>query len=108
MSLVDLFRNRAAGNHGNHGENTLVTAASHATPNGNQSNHGNHKNVTHEELNEQPAQKGGVYCYRVTDNPRAVLTNIAPESDLSGVWDSLRLRYGERLIDVYPVSETKH
>lgn len=49
-----------------------------------------------------------VYCYRTTDNPKSVLTNIATESELSEVHESLKLRYGDRLIEVYPMPITKH
>jgi len=135
MSLVDLFRNRAAGNHGNHEENTLVTATDHATPNGNQSNHGNHENITHEGLNEeraavmeydeglprkdaeQAAPAIRVYCYRMRDKPAAELTVIMPGTELSEALENMQNKYGDRLLDIYPnqycmagipVNSTKH
>ncbi len=53
-------------------------------------------------------KKGGVYCYRVTDKPKSVLVMVAPESDLKDAWESLRQKYGDRLIEVYPMPITKH
>ena len=58
---------------------------------------------------KQPEPKtGGVYCYRTAENPKAVLVMVDPESDLKGAWESLRQKYGDRLIDVFIMSKTKH
>ena len=112
MSLIDLFRKRAellAGNPGNPNESARVTATGHATQGGNPGNPSNPEINTDKVLIEksQP-KKGGVYCYRTTENPKAVLVMVAPESDLSDAWESLRHKYGDRLVEVFVMPDTKH
>lgn len=53
-------------------------------------------------------KKGGVYCYRTTENPKSALVMIAPESDLKDAWESLRQKYSDRLIEVFVMPDTKH
>lgn len=112
MSVIDLFRKRAellSGNPGNPSESARVTATGHATQGGNPGNPGNPENNIDKVLIEKSRpKKDGVYCYRTTDNPRSVLVMIAPESDLKDAWESLRQKYGDRLVEVYPMPITKH
>ena len=53
-------------------------------------------------------KKGGVYCFRTAENPKAVLVMVDPESELQGAWESLRRKYGDRLIEVFVMPNTQH
>jgi hypothetical protein len=106
MGVMDLLRKRSAnldGNRGNQVDIDLVTATAHVIRAGNHGNQSNRENITNTELIENK-----VYCYRTTERPSAILTMITPNSDLSEAKADLLLKYGDRLIDVYPVSKTKH
>jgi ArsR family metal-binding transcriptional regulator len=51
---------------------------------------------------EQAAIKAiRVYCYRVKEKPDSELVAIMPNASLSEAHESLRLRYGNRLLAVY-------
>ncbi|MFU8790346.1 MAG: hypothetical protein ACNA7G_15060 [Methylobacter sp.] len=112
MSLIDLFRKHAeslSGNPGNPNENARVTATDHATQGGNPGNPGNPE-INRDKIFFEKSQtkKGSVYCYRTTENPKAVLVMVAPETDLSEAWESLHQKYGARLIEVFVMSNTQH
>ncbi len=54
-----------------------------------------------------------VYCYRVTDKPKSLLTANMPDKTLDDAKEILRNKYGGRLISVEPMSAmaantTKH
>ncbi len=112
MSVIDLFRKHAellAGNRGNRGENETVTATDHATQGGNRGNRGNCEiNRDKVLIEKSQPKKGGAYCYRTTENPKAVLVMVAPESDLQDAWEELRHKYGSRLIEVFVMPSTQH
>jgi hypothetical protein len=42
-----------------------------------------------------------VYCYRVTDKPDRELTVIMPNTELDEAVEKLKVKYGDRLLDVY-------
>ncbi len=51
-----------------------------------------------------------VYCYRVTDKPDSELVTLKPNVELAEATQELKERYGDRLLDVYPmiINPTKH
>ena len=114
MSLMDLFKSYAAGNTGNTGEKTGVPSASPATQGGNTWNTGNTEKNNTQVKNEIKQVLTGVrvYCYRVTDKPKSILTAIMPDTALDEAREVLTLKYGDRLITVYeniaPANLTRH
>ncbi|MDO9170131.1 MAG: hypothetical protein Q7U18_13725 [Methylobacter sp.] len=112
MSLIDLFRKHAeslSGNPGNPNENARVTATGHDTQGGNPGNPSNPEiNRDKVLIEKSQTKKGGAYCYRTSENPKAVLVMVAPESDLQDAWDELRQKYGDRLIEVFVMPGTQH
>ena len=42
-----------------------------------------------------------VYCYRVSDKPDRELTVIMPNTELDEAVEKLKVKYGDRLLDVY-------
>ncbi len=44
-----------------------------------------------------------VYCYRTTEKPNSELVAIMPGQSLEEARESLVLRFGARLLDVYPM-----
>lgn len=42
-----------------------------------------------------------VYCYRVKEKPHSELVAIMPNTELDEAYESLRLKYGDRLLTVY-------
>ena len=112
MSVIDLFRKRAellAGNPGNPTNSVRVTATGHAIQGGNPGNPSNPE-INRDKLliEKTQAKKGGVYCYRTAENPKAVLVMVAPETDLKDAWQELRHKYGDRLIEVFVMPDTTH
>ncbi len=127
MSLMELFRNYEKGNSGNSEVTAPVTATGRATQGGNSGNSGNSENTAHREfienirehieeraaimeydggLSRHDADQEGtrairVYRYRVTDNPKSELTAIMPNTSLSEAQESLKLKFGSRLLAVY-------
>ena len=51
-----------------------------------------------------------VYCYRVTDKPDSELVTLKPNVELAEATQELKERYGDRLLEVYPmiINPTKH
>ena len=51
-----------------------------------------------------------VYCYRVTDKPDSELVTLKPNVELAEATQELKERYGDRLLDVYPmiINPNKH
>ncbi len=51
-----------------------------------------------------------VYCYRVTDKPDSELVTLKPNVELTEATQELKERYGDRLLEVYPmiINPTKH
>lgn len=47
------------------------------------------------------------YCYRVTDKPDSILTVNTPGESLLEITETLQLKFGGRLLEVYPMP-TKH
>ena len=114
MSLMELFRSYATGNTGNTDEKTGVTSTDHGTQGGNTGNTGiTEKNDTRGKTEIKQVLTGvRVYCYRVTDKPKSVLTAIMPNTTLDEAREVLTLKYGDRLTTVYenivPVNLTRH
>ena len=57
-------------------------------------------------LEDKPAVMTG-YCYRVTDKPDSILIVNTPGESLPEITKGLQLKYGNRLLEVYPMP-TKH
>ena len=108
MSLMELFSNytpktthREAetekGNSGNSPVTVAVTALGFAIASSNSGNSGNSGNSDNR-VTEVKITK--VYRYRLKDNPNSELIVIMPNSELSEAVETLKMKFGDRLLSV--------
>lgn len=57
--------------------------------------------LSRQEAEQAAAAAIRVYCYRVKEKPNSELVAIMPNTELNEAYESLRLKYGDRLLTVY-------